>query len=83
MGIFSWFAARFAATRNPEEPGWVARSVFPPPGPDNPRPDEIKRAAPRMSRRWKRKSGPISARTHRVTLKTICKRPRLMGSAGR
>ncbi len=45
MGIFSWFAARFAATRNPEEPGWVARSVFPPPGPDNPRLDEIERAA--------------------------------------
>ncbi|HEY6275364.1 MAG TPA: hypothetical protein VIX86_03455 [Streptosporangiaceae bacterium] len=45
MGIFSWFASRFASTRDPEEPRWVRRLVFPPPGKDNPKLDEIKRAA--------------------------------------
>ncbi len=45
MGIFSWFAAKFAGTRNPEEPRWVGRSVLPPPGADDPRLDAIKRAA--------------------------------------
>jgi hypothetical protein len=42
MGIFSWFAA----TRSPEEPGWLRRWVVLPRGrrPD-PKLEEIKRAA--------------------------------------
>jgi hypothetical protein len=45
MGIFSWFSSRYAATRKPEEPGLVGRIVIPHGGPDNPKLDDIKRAA--------------------------------------
>jgi hypothetical protein len=45
MGIFSWISSLFGRTRDPEEPSWVGRSVFLPPGRDDPKLDEIKRAA--------------------------------------
>ncbi len=45
MGIISWISSWFASTRDPEEPRWVRRAVTPPPARDDPKLDEIKRAA--------------------------------------
>jgi len=45
MGILSWLDARFASTKSPEEPGWLRRWVVLKPGRDDPKVDELKRAA--------------------------------------
>jgi hypothetical protein len=65
MGIFSWLAARFGSTRSPEEPGWLRRWVTLRPGRDDPKLDEIKRAAAadvaameEEDRRYFRRDGP-------------------------
>jgi hypothetical protein len=41
MGIISWFLS----DREPEEPSWLRRWLFPRPGRDDPKLDEIKEAA--------------------------------------
>lgn len=41
MGIISWFLSG----REPEEPGWLRRWIFPAGGRDDPKEDEIKQAA--------------------------------------
>lgn len=45
MGIFSWISSWFAHSRDPEEPRWMRRAVFPPPGRADPKLDDIKRGA--------------------------------------
>ena len=61
MGIFSWFAS----SRSPEEPGWLRRWLIPASRPDDPKLDEIKRAAAadvaemeEEDRRYFRRDGP-------------------------